>query len=79
MCGMKTMGVIFLLLVGMYFPVEAADIVSLYQDNLHQFTGLAMAKSGRMIANYPRWQEPHQFDGVEIFSNGAVRPYPDNE
>jgi sugar lactone lactonase YvrE len=50
-----------------------------FQDDIHQFTGVALSKSGRMFVNYPRWQSAHQYDVVEVMSNGTVHAYPNDE
>jgi sugar lactone lactonase YvrE len=73
--------IILAALVLLTFSSRAADtnLVQVYQDNLSQFTGVALSKTGRMFVNYPRWQGPHEFDVVEITSNGIARPYPDKE
>lgn len=57
---------------------KAAELLSVFEDNVHQFTGVAISKTGRMFVNYPRWETPHQYDVVEV-SNGAVRPFPDED
>ncbi len=56
-----------------------AELVTVYEDNLSQFTGLALSKSGRIFVNYPRWQGPHDYDVAEISSNGIARAYPDKD
>lgn len=48
-----------------------------FQDNTHQFTGVAISKQGRMFINYPRWESPHEFDVVEVTRNGRQQPFPD--
>lgn len=53
------------------------NLISVYKDNLSQFTGVALSKEGRMFVNYPRWQGPHEYDVVEISSNGIAQPFPD--
>ncbi|HXT13445.1 MAG TPA: L-dopachrome tautomerase-related protein [Candidatus Angelobacter sp.] len=55
------------------------NLVTVFQDDLSQFTGVALSRTGRMFVNYPRWQGPHDFDVVEITSNGIARPFPDKE
>ena len=62
-------------------PGRAADsqITNVFQDNLSQFTGVALSKTGRMFINYPRWQGPHDTDVVEVLSNGIARPFPDKD
>jgi len=62
-------------------PSRAADtnLVQVFRDNLSQFTGVALSKTGRLFVNYPRWQGPHDADVVEVSSNGISHPYPDKE
>jgi sugar lactone lactonase YvrE len=70
-----------LLLVFAAICARAADsqLVQVFQDNLSQFTGVAVSKTGRMFVNYPRWQGPHDSDVVEVQSNGIAKPYPDKD
>jgi sugar lactone lactonase YvrE len=56
-----------------------APLTEVYRDNLSQFTGVALSKTGRMFVNYPRWQGPHEYDVTEVLSNGIARPYPDKD
>ena len=56
-----------------------AQLTQVFQDNLSQFTGVALSKTGRMFINYPRWQGPHDGDVVEVQSNGIATPFPDKE
>jgi hypothetical protein len=65
---------IFLVAVSSVF---AAQITAVFQNDVHQFTGVAISKRGRMFVNFPRWQEPHQYDLVKVLTNNEVRPYPD--
>lgn len=58
---------------------ETRELVQLYQDNLSQFTGLAVSKTGRLFVNYPRWQGPHDYDVAEVSTNGVAKPYPDKD
>jgi sugar lactone lactonase YvrE len=71
----------FLLLTGLPFFGRAvtSDISPVFKDDLSQFTGVALSKNGRMFVNYPRWQGPHEFDVVEVMSNGIARPYPNKD
>jgi len=55
------------------------ELVAVYEDNLSQFTGVAISKSGRMFVNYPRWQGPHDYDVAEVSSNGIAQAYPDKD
>jgi sugar lactone lactonase YvrE len=80
-------GIFFLCLVafagtasfGLGADTNDTKLVSVYQDNLSQFTGVAISKTGRMFVNYPRWQGPHEYDVAEVSSNGIARAYPDKD
>ena len=76
---MKLKFILSLLLTGVLLRCPAAEITPLYQDNQHQFTGVAISLTGRLFVNYPRWQDPHQYDVAEVMSDGSVRPYPNQE
>lgn len=67
----------FVFIVFSFVQLRADSLTPVFQDNVHQFTGIAISHSGRMFINFPRWEEPHQYDVIEVLSNGAVRPYPD--
>ncbi|HWC59195.1 MAG TPA: L-dopachrome tautomerase-related protein [Verrucomicrobiae bacterium] len=69
------------LLVGSDLSVRGAEatLKPVFQDNLSQFTGVALSKTGRMFVNYPRWQGPHDVDVVEVQSNGIAQPFPDKD
>ena len=56
--------------------LRAAELTPVFTDKVHQFTGVAVAKNGRMFVNFPRWQSPHPYDVVEVRTNGKVRPFP---
>jgi sugar lactone lactonase YvrE len=55
---------------------EETKLTSIFEDKNCQFTGMAYSPSGRLFVNYPRWEDPHQFDLVEVI-RGVGRPYPD--
>jgi sugar lactone lactonase YvrE len=65
----------------MWSDCRAADapLTTVFQDDTHQFTGVAISKSGRMFVNYPRWLPEHQYDVVEVMPNGTVSPFPNEE
>jgi sugar lactone lactonase YvrE len=67
-----------LILLGVVICRSAAaySLTPVFQDNVHQFTGVAISRTGRMFINFPRWEAPHQFDVVEVLPNGEVLPYP---
>lgn len=56
-----------------------AQLVSVFKDDLSQFTGVAVSKTGRLFVNYPRWQGPHDLDVVEVQSNGIAQPFPNKD
>jgi sugar lactone lactonase YvrE len=76
---MKTRFSILLLLMTPLVLVAGSELVPVFQDNTYQFTGVAVSKQSRMFANYPRWQPPHEYDVVEVSSNGMVQPYPNGD
>ena len=55
------------------------ELVQVFQDNLSQFTGVAISKTGRMFVNYPRWQGPHDVDVAEVTAHSVEHPFPDKE
>jgi len=55
------------------------QLVSVFKDDLSQFTGVAVSKTGRLFVNYPRWQGPHDLDVVEVQTNGIAQPFPDKD
>ncbi len=61
------------------FAAESPQLVTVFQDNLSQFTGVAVSKTGRMFVNYPRWQGPHDVDVAEVKTNGVQQPFPDKD
>ena len=42
-----------------------------------QWTGIAVARDGRIFVNYPRWSENVPFSVGELKPDGSVAPYPD--
>jgi len=55
------------------------QLVSVFKDDLSQFTGVAVSKTGRLFVNYPRWQGPHDLDVAEVPSNGIAQPFPNKD
>ena len=76
---MKSLAIIFVFVLSALLRLTAEEIrlTSIFEDKNCQFTGVAFSQSGRMFVNYPRWQEPHQYDLVEITRGSVGRPYPD--
>ena len=44
-----------------------------------QVTGVAVAPSGRIFVNFPRWEQDVAVSVAEIGKDGTLRPYPDAE
>jgi len=75
---------LFLLILFGLLPMlsgRATDVqlVSVFKDDLSQFTGVAVSKTGRLFVNYPRWQGPHDLDVAEVQSNGIAQPFPNKD
>lgn len=49
-----------------------------FEDHMHQLTGVAVSKKGRLFTNYPFWEGPHKYSLVEII-DGKQKPYPTEE
>lgn len=44
-----------------------------------RWTGIAVARDGRVFVNYPRWSPEVPLSVGELMADGTVRPYPDAE
>jgi len=42
-----------------------------------QVTGVAVARTGRMFVNFPRWEKDVPVSVAEVLPGGRLRPYPD--
>ncbi len=56
---------------------QQPEMVSVFQDNKYQITGVAVSKSGRIFVNYPYWTDTYQYALVEVMPDGSKKPYPD--
>lgn len=56
--------------------VEPSALVEVAQSD-RQWTGIAVARDGRIFVNYPRWSENVPFSVGELQADGSVAPYPD--
>jgi sugar lactone lactonase YvrE len=45
----------------------------------HQVTGVTVAQDGRIFVNFPRWTEDSPISVAELFPDGAIKPYPDEQ
>ena len=43
----------------------------------YQVTGVAVSKSGRLFANFPRWTNEYKYAVVEVLPDGTSKPFPD--
>lgn len=46
-------------------------------SDTHQWTGVAVSRSGRVFVNYPRWHEPMNFSVAELRPGQPPAPVPD--
>ncbi|MDQ7823644.1 MAG: L-dopachrome tautomerase-related protein [Candidatus Eremiobacteraeota bacterium] len=64
-------------------PLSAAEgadpLVTVFQDNDHQFTGIAVSPAGRLFLCYPRWLPEHKYSVVEVLPGGKVKAFPDEK
>jgi hypothetical protein len=76
-----------LLLIGLIFQmagcassqtsqVAPPSLVEVAQSD-RQWTGIAVARDGRIFVNYPRWSENIPFSVGELKPDGSVAPFPD--
>ena len=45
----------------------------------HQVTGIALAETGRIFVNFPRWSEDAPVSLAELTPDGKLHPYPNEE
>lgn len=62
-------------------PVPEAPLASLevVAESDRLWTGVAVARDGRIFVNYPRWFEDPSFSVGVLDQDGKARPYPDAE
>ncbi len=44
-----------------------------------QCTGVAVSPDERLFVNFPRWSQSHDLSVVEIMTDGAIRPFPNEQ
>lgn len=83
---------VFLMLL-LFLPGCATDLVANYGVTapvargaffeypylLDQPTGIAISRQGRVFINFPRWHGDPRQSVAEVLSDGAYRPFPDDE
>jgi sugar lactone lactonase YvrE len=52
-------------------------LLTVFQDDTYQLTGVTVSRTGRIFVNYPRWSDKHLNALVEVLPGGSVKPYPD--
>lgn len=55
---------------------QRLDLVATFTEP-HQVTGVAVAPSGRIFVNFPRWEEDVAISVAEVGPGNALTPYPD--
>ena len=45
----------------------------------YQVTGIAVSKTGRLFANFPRWSNDYKYAVIEVMPDGSTKPYPDEQ
>lgn len=45
----------------------------------YQVTGIAVSKTGRLFANFPRWTNEYKHAVVEVMPDGSSKPFPDEK
>ena len=48
-----------------------------YQDSMHQFTGISVSPQGEVYVSYPRWAGPYRFAIVKVKDAMNATPFPD--
>ena len=49
--------------------------VAHFQD--YQVTGIAVSKTGRLFANFPRWTNDYKYAVAEVAPDSSLKPFPD--
>jgi sugar lactone lactonase YvrE len=51
----------------------------IYRNDDFQFTGVTMARSGRLFVNFPRWSDLYRYAVIDVGSDGTTKPFPDEQ
>src|SRR4051812_963874 len=73
---MKNLFALFLVCVNLSAVAQQPKLESVYQDNVYQFTGVAISAKNRLFVTYPRWSDTYKYGVVEVVKGKAI-PYPD--
>jgi len=61
------------------WPEEKDRLVTVFEDNACQFTGVAVSQNNRIFLAYPNWLEDHKYSVVEVLPDGKTKPFPDEK
>ena len=56
---------------------HSQKLTTVFEDQDHQLTGVAVSASERVFTNYPRWGEPYRYALVEVTGTNTSVPFPD--
>ena len=60
-------------------PEEKDRLITVFEDNTCQFTGVAVSQNNRIFLAYPNWLGEHRYSVVEVLPDGKTRPFPDEK
>ena len=83
----KTIPTLSLLLFGAaILPLQAQDstpkgnpITEVAHFADYQVTGIAVSKTGRLFANFPRWSNDYKYAVTEVMPDSSTKPFPDEQ
>lgn len=73
---MKSYMTLFIFMLSLA-AVAQPKLETVYNDNIYQFTGVAISAKGRLFVTYPRREGPYKYAVVEVMKDGSARPFPD--
>jgi sugar lactone lactonase YvrE len=56
--------------------LEPVKFQTVYTDMDYQPTGIAVSSKGRIFISFPKWSDTYKNAVVEMYPDGATRPYP---
>ena len=59
--------------------VSGKPITEVAHFEQYQVTGIAVSKTGRLFANFPRWSNDYKYAVVEVSPDGSTKPFPDEQ
>ncbi len=61
------------------YSEEKDRLITVFEDNANQFTGVAVSQNNRIFLSYPNWLEEHKYSVVEVLPDGKLKPFPDEQ